>query len=284
MPTHVEMGIVAGVQRLAEDLWLIHLDLPEIAPFVEPGQFVLLRCADSTGQDPYLPRTYYVFAADREAGRLSLLVEERGRGSTWLCRRREGDRILVHGPAGRGVRPARLTRHLLLLADGAMGVAALSLVAARAAQQGLSVTLLENVLSRTTGVPPESLPVDVEYRTTSPEAGGLLPALPLLLRWADEVVVAAGPALLETISALRRSRLQPFVLHGSIPIRAVPLWDAASLGGGDSLPCGSGVCGACVVWTRGGRKLICRDGPAFVLEELRFASPPDDDGDEADEP
>lgn len=266
-------------------LWLLHLAAPAVASVIQPGQFLLLRCADPDHPtfDPFLPRAYFVFATDRQAGRLSLLVEVRGRGSAWLTSRREGDTILVHGPVGREVRPERLTRHLLLLAEGAVAVASVSLLAADAARLGRSVTLIANTPAGAADVPPQLLPADVEYRTTTPEAGGLLGALPGALSWADELVVAAPLALLEALALLRRARLEPFTLHANLPVQAVPLpafssrrldrldtAGAALRGGGDAVPCGTGSCGACVVRTGRGARLFCRQGPAFPLAALRF--------------
>ena len=264
--------MVAGAEQVGERLYLLHLDLPEVAPQVQPGQLVLARCADPEYPvfDPFLPRAYFVFGLDRQAGRLSLLVERRGRGSAWLASRREGDGVLLHGPVGRAVAPGRLTRHLLCLAESAMGVAALALLAGEAARRGLSVTLVQNVSDGEAGLPAHLLRADVEYRTTSPEGGGLLGTLPQLLPWADEVVVAAPGPLLDTLAALRRARLAPFTLYAGLPAQAIPLPDSHATSSGEVLPCGSGVCGACVVRTRGGDRLFCREGPAFPLEDLRL--------------
>ena len=93
MATRVELATVAGLQSVAPALCLVHLEAPSLAPVAGPGQALLVRCADPVhpSADPYLPRAYFVFAVDRQAGRLSLLVEVRGRGSAWLARRREGE-------------------------------------------------------------------------------------------------------------------------------------------------------------------------------------------------
>jgi dihydroorotate dehydrogenase electron transfer subunit len=289
MATRVELATVAGLQSVAPALCLLHLDAPSLAPVAGPGQALLVRCGDPEHPaiDPYLPRAYFVFAVDRQAGRLSLLVEVRGRGSAWLARRREGDRVLLHGPVGREVRPARQTRHLLLLALGAIGVAGTSLLATTAARGGLSVTLIAGTGAPEGGapeggapggaLPPQLLPADVEYRTATPEQGGLLGALPDALGWADEVVVAASWPVLETLALLRRARLEPFSLRSSLPVQAIPLAplssSGAGTGGGDALPCGTGACGVCVVPTGRGLRLACREGLAFPLEALRFDAP-----------
>lgn len=272
----VQAGVVAGAERLAERLWLLHLEAPEITRGVRAGQCVLVRCADVDfpAWDPFLPRAYFVFAVDREAGRLSLLVERRGRGSAWLCSRAEGDRVLAHGPVGREVTPARLTRHLLLLAEGTCGLAALAQLSSETAGRGLAVTLIANAAPEGGEVPPHLLRPDVEYRATTPEAGGLLGALPPLLSWADEVVVAAAPSVLETMQSLRRARLEPFTLHANLPVQAIPLLEPkGDAGGGDVLPCGTGACGACTIRTREASVLFCQDGPAFALDTLRFDEP-----------
>jgi dihydroorotate dehydrogenase electron transfer subunit len=283
----VELASVAAVQPVTEHLTLLHLDVPAVAALVRPGQFVMVQCAepDSPAYDPFLPRPYFVFAADAAAGRASVLVRAAGRGSAWLARRRAGDRVRLHGPAGREIRPARLTRHLLLMADGPYALPAVAFLAADAARRGRSVTVVENVPPSGAASPAGLLPLAVEYQGTTPAAGGLLGALPALLKWADEIVVAADPALLDTLAALRRARLEPFTLYGNLPIQAIPLPCLAAHGapeGADGVPaalvpCGTGACGACTIRTADRQRLFCRDGPAFPLETLRFDLAPADD-------
>ena len=246
MATRVELATVAGLQSVAPALCLLHLDAPSLAPVAGPGQALLVRCFDPEhpAADPYLPRAYFVFAVDRQAGRLSLLVEVRGRGSAWLARRQEGDRVLLHGPVGREVRPARQTRHLLLLALGPVGVAGTSLLAARRprgagsrlpSSPGPARRVGARRVGRAGALPPQLLPADVEYRTATPEQGGLLGALPDALGWADEVVVAASWPVLETLALLRRARLEPFSLRSSLPVQAIPLAPlSAGVSGGAS--------------------------------------------------
>jgi dihydroorotate dehydrogenase electron transfer subunit len=288
LPAAVEVAVVAASEPVADSLWLLHLEVPQIAAQARPGTFVLVRCADPDHPtfDPYLPRAYFIFACDPAAGRLSLLVHRRGRGSGWLCSRRAGDRALLHGPVGREIKPASLTRHLLLLTDSTDGMTGLAWLAGEASRRGLSVTLVENAAEAGGGVPAHLFSPVVEYRATTPEAGGLLGALPSLIRWADEIVLAAGPDMLELVASLRRSRLEPFTLHAGLPFQAIPcVWAGTragvALGGGDFLPCGAGWCGACGVATRQRHRLFCREGPAFALEDLRFLEEPggEDDAD-----
>ena len=280
MPLIAETAVVAACDRVADALWLLHLDAPQVAAHAGPGQFLMARCSDPEHQafDPFLPRAYFVLAADGAAGRLSVLVERRGRGSAWLCGRQPGDRLAIHGPAGRAIQPQRQTRHLLLLADGITMGAGLIFLAASAARKGLSVTLVENAAEGAARLPAHLLPPDVELRLATPESGGLLGTLPGLIRWADEIVIAAPPDLLETVAALRRAHLEPFTLHAALPVRAMPLLGGPGSSGGDAVPCGAGWCGACAVATRTGFALYCRKGPTFPLEDLRF-SPPQDDAD-----
>jgi dihydroorotate dehydrogenase electron transfer subunit len=277
MPLVAETAVVAACDHVGEALWLLHLEAPQVAAQAGPGQFILVRCSDPAVFDPLLPRAYFVHAVDSAAGRLSLLVEWRGRGSAWLCRRQAGDAVLVHGPAGRPVQPDRQTRNLLLLADGIVAAAGLALLASGAARRGIAVTLVENASADRSRLPAQLLAPDVELRLTTPEAGGLLGILPSVIRWADEIVVAAAPDLLETMASLRRARLEPFTLHAGLPVRAMPLLGAPGSGGGDALPCGAGWCGACVITTHAGPTLYCREGPAFPLEDLRFSLADGDD-------
>jgi dihydroorotate dehydrogenase electron transfer subunit len=65
----------------------------------EPGQFVLVRTAESTRSlEPFLSRP--LFAHDYDGENISLLFEIRGRGTALLAEEDAG--LLVSGPLGRG--------------------------------------------------------------------------------------------------------------------------------------------------------------------------------------
>lgn len=244
---------VTASTAIAGDLTLLWLEAPEIARLAQPGQFVMATCGDSL--DPFLPRPMWL-ARRREGGagarEIGLLVRVAGRGSRRLAHLRGGDAVDLFGPLGRPLALRPETRHLLLVAEG-VGIAALLMLVESAIARGVGVTLLQ-VESGGAVYPPALLPAEVEAVVVAagPAPSGAM--LAAYLRWADQIVAAAGEPLLRTLTGWLRTA------QSRTPVQAIP--DGA-------VPCGTGICGDCVVETRrrGGR-LLCRDGPAFELREL----------------
>ncbi|MBI3954145.1 MAG: hypothetical protein HY330_06495, partial [Chloroflexi bacterium] len=106
-------------QEIAPAIWALWLQAPQIAPAVEPGQFVMLEAGE--GYDPLLKRAFSVYRVAGEGAapeRLGLLYTPSGRGSSRVARRRPGDTIEVLGPLGRGYEPRPHAHNLLMVAGG----------------------------------------------------------------------------------------------------------------------------------------------------------------------
>lgn len=255
---------VTGVTALETELTLLRLEAPEIARLAQPGQFVMVTCGE--GLDPFLPRPIWLaqrLNLDADESEVGLLVRAGGRGPRWLAKRREDDVVELFGPLGRPLVLRSETRHLLLVAEG-VHVAALLMLAESAVARGVSVALLQVAGEQAPVYPPALLPAEVEAVVLS--AGGERPsadALAEYLRWADQIMAVAGEPLLRTLSAwLRTSQSRTPALGIALRAPAAGIPD-------NLIPCGTGICGDCVIETRRrGSRLICRDGPAFELREL----------------
>lgn len=79
---------------------LMCLHAPEIAAGAEPGQFLHIRCGDST--DPLLRRPISIHRVRRDQGLLYIFYRVTGRGTTLLATKRAGEEIDVLGPLGKG--------------------------------------------------------------------------------------------------------------------------------------------------------------------------------------
>jgi dihydroorotate dehydrogenase electron transfer subunit len=247
---------VVEVSPLGETLYEIWFDCPEVTRLAHPGQFLMVQCGE--GEDPFLPRPFsYCRSRGTEprSGEHALLVQVAGRGSEWLARRAPGDVLNVVGPLGTGVSLLRDTRHLLLVGHG-VRVAPLLFMAEVAVARDVSVTLIQGSASGQPTYPPDGIPPEVELEIvpSGDDERGIAHALPEYLRWADQIVVAAGEPLLRQVAAdLKTLMLKP-------PAQAI-VWA--------QMACGTGACSGCAIETRRhGSRLVCRDGPRFDLREL----------------
>lgn len=224
---------------------LVWLDSPEIATEAQPGQFVMVRC----GEETVLPRPFSIHQSD--GGKLALLFQLVGRGTTWLSRRESGDRVDIFGPLGNGfsIRPG--SQNLLLVAGG-IGIAPLRFLAEDALSSGHSVKLLYGTVNEDRyQVASEIDVVAVTEDGSVGEEGMVTDLIADYIDWADQVF-ACGPV------PMYRAMAETPALGG----KSVQISLEVTMG------CGRGVCYGCTLKTKQGLKLCCQDGPVFELDEI----------------
>ncbi|HAZ27732.1 TPA: dihydroorotate dehydrogenase electron transfer subunit [Candidatus Acetothermia bacterium] len=210
-----------------------------------PGQFYLLRAWD---RDPLLSRPMSVF--DREDGQLTFLIFVRGPGTQRLAQLRPGDPLTLFGPLGKPL-PRREGR--IALVGGGSGIAPLRLAAKefRAAgevdvflgfrDQPFLVSAFQEVASRV------SVASELVAAGT---ANGLV--TDIFDPHGYDACYACGPdGMLKAVGEACRSG-------------GVPLWVLRE----ERMACGVGACRGCAVRTVAGFRMACRDGPAFLAEEV----------------
>src|SRR5512142_2001847 len=88
---------ILDARWLASDVKWFRIAAPLVARHRQPGQFVILRLAE-TGER--IPLT--MAAADKEAGAIELIVKAIGKTTKMLCQKEAGDTISdVMGPLGK---------------------------------------------------------------------------------------------------------------------------------------------------------------------------------------
>ena len=232
---------------------LIWLDSPQIASQAQPGQFVMVRCAEET----VLRRPLSIHQVDKTKVKLALLFTVVGKGTRWLSQCRVGDNIDLLGPLGNGysVHPGS---HNLLLVAGGIGIAPLVFLAQQALNQRRSVTLLLGAPTAPQLYPEHLLPPEVKLITatedgTAGKKGMITNLLPDFTGWADQIF-ACGPSSMYHTMAGQKQQLQK-----TKPIQISP---EVRMG------CGLGVCYSCTVKTKGGLRQVCKDGPIFDLDDI----------------
>jgi dihydroorotate dehydrogenase electron transfer subunit len=141
MPVDVLSEILSNT-RLAPDYNVVTFRAPQIAALAEPGQFVMVRCAQ--GLDPVLRRPFSIFEHVRDTdGRivgLSILNKRVGAGTSRLYDARPGDRLSVLGPLGRPFLPVSPPNEAWMVAGG-VGLAPFATLAEALAERGTAATL-----------------------------------------------------------------------------------------------------------------------------------------------
>ena len=235
-------------------VYLIWLESAPIASTAQPGQFVMVRCGESTEHPLRRPLSIH----QGDGSKIAVLFEVVGKGTTWLSQREVGDKVDIFGPLGNGfsIYP---TSHNLLSVAGGIGIAPLYFLAEKALEQGCSVTLLHGA-SRTAHLYPEHLlPPGLELIIATEDGsvgrkGMITDFLPDFADRADQIF-ACGPMPMYRDIVLRKQelRLKEKPVQISLEVR---------------MGCGLGVCYACTVKTKNGLKQVCQDGPVFDLDDI----------------
>ena len=249
---------VLSVEEVRPGIFLLWAEMPEMA--LEPGQFFMVGC----GEETFLRRPLSVHRT--APSRLAFLFQVVGKGTAWLSRRKPGDSLDLLGPMGRGFQLDSRARSVLLVAGG-MGVAPLAFLAQRAKERGQQVTLLHGARTRERLYEPgvaldrlfhalEILPqglVDTAFTQAGSgiQQGQVTGLLSQHLGEADQVFACGPVEMLKAMWAMPE-------------LKGVPVQVSLEL----RLGCGFGVCLGCSVPTRNGNRLVCRDGPVFLLDEV----------------
>ncbi|MEZ4330921.1 MAG: dihydroorotate dehydrogenase electron transfer subunit [Myxococcota bacterium] len=227
-------------------------------------------------RDPLLPRPMAVYRelGDAEAdGVVEVLYRVVGRGTALIADLREGERVSVVGPLGRGFAEAladapqpQSAAGPVYLVGGGSGIASLYAWARALARAGRTVVVLLGARSRDDLLgwsDFEALGVEL-VATTEDGSQGLrgLVTEPLAARLetsANATVHACGPTpMMRACAALANERGVPCFVSLENP-----------------MACGFGVCLGCAAPLRaGGFALVCRAGPVFDAGEIDWAGLP----------
>lgn len=243
-----------------------------------PGQFLMLGPGaegSAVRRDPLLPRPMAVYrelGASGADGIVEVLYRVVGRGTALIADLREGERVSVVGPLGRGFAEVLAdappstasSAGPVYLVGGGSGIASLYEWARALVGAGRTVVVLLGARSRGDLLgwsDFEALGVEL-VATTEDGSQGLrgLVTEPLAARLrADATIHACGPTpMMRACAALAAERGVPCFVSLENP-----------------MACGFGVCLGCAAPLRaGGFALVCRAGPVFEAGAIDWAGLP----------
>ena len=276
---------LVDTRQILPGQWVQSFHAPELASGSRAGQFVHVRTGDYSGL--VLRRPFSINTADPATGIVTLHFRTVGRGTEWLTRTREGDRLDMLGPLGRPFEVDPRSRHLLLIAGG-LGIAGIRMLADEAVRDGRQVVILFGAQSASLVYPSSLLPDEVEYVVATDDGslghdGFVTELVTDYEAWADQAFACGPHPMLKRLAALaagRRERLGVATLgrkrgggkHDPLGSTAARRKAFLQVSMEQTMGCAVGACLGCIVMGVDGPQRVCREGPVFAAEEIAWES------------
>ncbi len=226
--------------------------LPEILP----GQFVQLAITDTA--DTMLRRPISVHHVDRRTNELWLLIHMVGSGTNRLGSLQAGDKLNAVLPLGNGFGKSMQPGPHPLLVGGGVGTAPLLYFGAWLKEQGIAPTFLLGARSKADllQLPEFEKRGRVFVTTEDGSAGqkGFVTQHSLLQEEEFSTISCCGP--------------KPMMMAVARHAKAHGIPCEVSLE--NMMACGLGACLCCVEDTQQGNVCVCKEGPVFNINELKW--------------
>ncbi|MGC8765691.1 MAG: dihydroorotate dehydrogenase electron transfer subunit [Brevinematia bacterium] len=236
-------------KRLNGEFLYLTLKTENIAKNSKPGQFVNIRVIDC--YDPLLRRPFSI--SDVNGDLLKLVIQIKGKGTKILADKKEEESLNLLGPLGNSF-PLDVKNPLFVA--GGIGIAPFPFLA----RYFEKVILLYGIKSKDFLPDMSIIPhnVDVRIATEDGSLGERGTVVDLLVKhsFEDKTIFVCGPVplfrALSKIFSRCENQISAYYLVESI------------------MACGFGACKGCVIDTRDGYRLVCKDGPVFIWDEVRL--------------
>jgi dihydroorotate dehydrogenase electron transfer subunit len=256
---------IVSNKKIAPHTYLMALRSPEVMAAAKPGQFVMIRVR--SGKDPLLRRPFSI-AGTKEGELLLILYRVVGKGTAIMAKTREGERLSLLGPLGRGFDLPKSNQTALLIAGG-IGVAPLFfLIQNMNSRPGYLMTGFGSA-DEVIGIDQMGdFPIDVSIATDDGTAGHAGPVTDLMEAFLRDSslekdalsIFTCGPEpMLKKVAAVS--------LEKKLPCQA-------SLEA--TMACGLGACQGCAIKASKNENRayyhVCADGPVFPVQSIDWDS------------
>lgn len=251
------MTRILSARRLTPVTKLFVLDAPLIAASARPGQFVMLRVREDGERIPITIADY-----DRDAGTLTIVVQEVGATTRRLCALDTGDNVLdVAGPLGSEI---EVPRGHICGVGGGFGSAALLCLMREQRAIGNRTTALLGARNRELVILADELRrvSDLVDVCTDDGSEGFKGFVTDRLK---QFMLGAGPGRPDAVVAIGPMAMMRAIADTT---RGTGIKTLVSM---DPLMVdGTGMCGGCRVNVAGHARFACVDGPCFDAHEVDF--------------
>jgi ferredoxin--NADP+ reductase len=252
------MPRILETRRLTPVTKLFRIEAPLIAASAKPGQFVMLRVRDGGERIPITIADY-----DRNAGTLTIVVQQVGATTTRICALEAGDEILdVAGPLGGHIDIAP-GGHVCGIGGG-FGCASLLCLMREFTARGDTTTAIVGARTKDLLILVDELrPIctNVEVCTDDGSAG----FKGFVTQRLAQLIAGDGPGRPDHVVAIGPMAMMRAVAQTTREPKVKTLVSMDPL-----MVDGTGMCGGCRVTVGGKAQFACVDGPCFDAHEVDF--------------
>lgn len=252
--------------KLAGGYYKLSFDSPRKTDDVKPGQFLEVRVSD--GLKPFLRKPLSIHSARKQ---IEILYEVVGEGTDLLSKKKPGEVLDIIGPLGNGFDTklsAKCYPLSAILVAGGIGVAPLVALAERIAYSVERIADRKKIYVIIGAKTKNQILCDKEFKKLG---------CSVIVATEDGSIGKRG-----VVTDLLKSLLNAIRYPLSATIYACgpkPMLEAtAKIAAVNKIPCqvlleeymacGIGACLGCAVMTKGGYKMVCKDGPVFNADEI----------------
>ncbi len=239
-------AVILSNEEIAEKIFKLTLDAPELAKISRAGQFVQVKISDEfTLRRP-------LGIASTADGKVKIFYRAVGRGTEKLSARRAGESLNILGALGNGY---KAYKGKILLVGGGMGLAPLLCAAEQfSADVLIGGRTLDEVIFWQEEFRPH---VGKIFITTDDgsyaKKGFVIDLLPEVLSAENySAILTCGPEIM-------MRGVAKFAFEKNIP---------CEVSFEKRMACGLGACLSCSIDTADGRKKVCKDGPIFDARKV----------------
>ena len=246
-----------SVEQLSERYLLLTATNPAgPLPEMNPGQFAQLRIDES--KETFLRRPISLHRVDYERNEVSFLIQKVGKGTASLWQKRPGSTLNAILPLGKGFTMPSSPEQKFLLVGGGVGIAPLLFMGEAMQKMGAKPTFLLGARSKS-----DLLRLDAYracgtvYVTTEDGSEG-------------------EKGFVTQHSVLRREKFDSIAVCGPKPMMMAMASYAKQTGTPcevsleNMMACGLGACLCCIEETKDGNVCVCKEGPVFDIDKLKW--------------
>lgn len=250
-------GRVVSNKQVKIGYFLMKIAAPEIAGEAKPGQFITLRCAATSS--PLLRRPFCFHKIGKDE--FQILYEVVGKGTSILSAMNPGEDIDILGPLGNGFKIPEKKKDFILVCGGIGAAPLVALAEDLAKKKQNKIYAIIGARTKKTFLCERDfrqLGIKTFIATDDGSIGFKGHATSLL-----ENLLSTVDSQLSTIYACG-----PEAMHKTLYRIAEKLNLECYASLEENIACGVGACLGCAIKTKGGNKLVCKDGPVFKLNDI----------------